>query len=76
MFIEEWIYQKLLKEPQDCSHTVLGIKFRKIQSVNFSKSAIELAAYDMPITKILEANSVKDISDFIDSNFLKSLYKE
>lgn len=76
MFIEEWIYQRLLRESQDCGCTVLGIKFHKIESAVFSKSDIELAVYDIPITKIIEENSVKEIGDYIDSLFLESLYKE
>jgi hypothetical protein len=46
------------------------IAFFTISSEMFQKTEQELLAYDMPITKILEENSVKDIGEIEDREFL------
>lgn len=46
------------------------IPFFPISSELFSKSEQELMAYEMPITKIIEQNSVKDIQKIEDTVFL------
>src|SRR5690606_8965972 len=44
--------------------------FFTISSDVFQKTEQELLAYDMPITKIIEENSVKDIQEIEDREFL------
>jgi len=39
----------------------LPIYFARVQSMRFEKTASELLAYQMPITRILESNSLKDV---------------
>ena len=46
------------------------IPFFSISSEKFAKSEQELMAYEMPITKIIEQNSVKDIQKIEDTVFL------
>ena len=46
------------------------IPFYTISSEKFEKTEQELLAYEMPITKIIEDNSVKDIQEIEDRNFL------
>jgi hypothetical protein len=46
------------------------IGFFTISSEMFQKTEQELLAYDMPITKIIEENSVKDIQEIEDREFL------
>lgn len=46
------------------------IPFYTISSEKFEKTEQELLAYDMPITKIIEKNSVNDIQEIEDRNFL------
>ena len=50
------------------------IPFFTISSEKFEKTEQELLAYEMPITKIIEENSVKDIQSIEDRQFL--LYVE
>lgn len=50
------------------------IPFFTISSEKFEKHEQELLAYEMPITKIIEENSVKDIQEIEDRQFL--LYVE
>lgn len=50
------------------------IPFFTISSEKFEKTEQELLAYEMPITKIIEENSVKDIQEIEDRQFL--LYVE
>ena len=44
--------------------------FFTISSLQFQKTEQELLAYDMPITKIIEENSVKDIQEIEDREWL------
>lgn len=48
-----------------------AIPFFKIASEKFVKSEGELLAYDYPITKIIEENSVKDIQRVEDEKFIE-----
>lgn len=50
------------------------IPFFTISSEKFEKYEQELLAYEMPVTKVIEENSVKDIQDIEDRQFL--LYVE
>jgi len=47
------------------------IPFYKIASDKFSKTEAELLAYDFPVTKVIEDNSVKDIQKVEDSKFIE-----
>jgi hypothetical protein len=47
-----------------------AIPFFKIESEKFVKNEAELLAYDYPVTKLIEENSVKDIQYVEDSKFL------
>ena len=47
------------------------IPFFKIESEKFSKSEGELLAYDYPVTKVIEENSVKDIQKIEDGKFIE-----
>jgi hypothetical protein len=49
------------------------IPFYKIESEKFSKSEGELLAYDYPVTKVIEDNSVKDIQTVEDTQFVTSV---
>lgn len=44
--------------------------FYTISSEQFQKTEQELLAYDMPITKIIEENSVKDMQEVVDRTWL------
>ncbi len=46
------------------------IPFFTISSEKFEKTEQELLAYEMPVTKIIEENSVKDIQEIEDRQFL------
>ncbi|MHC4644916.1 MAG: hypothetical protein ACYTBJ_05410 [Planctomycetota bacterium] len=46
------------------------LAFFKIESDKFSKSEGELLAFDFPVTKVIEDNSVKDIQGIEDSKFI------
>lgn len=48
-----------------------GIPFFKIESELFSKSEAELLAYDYPVTKVIEENSIKDIQYVEDGKFIE-----
>lgn len=48
-----------------------SIPFYKIESEKFSKSEAELLAYDYPVTKVIEENSVKDIQAVEDEKFIE-----
>lgn len=48
------------------------LPFYKIESDKFSKSEGELLAYNYPVTKVIEDNSVKDIQGVEDSKFLEA----
>jgi hypothetical protein len=45
------------------------VPFFTISSEKFEKTEQELLAYDMPITKIIEDNSVKDMDEIVDREF-------
>lgn len=47
------------------------IPFFKIESEEFSKNEAELLAYDYPVTKVIEENSVKDIQKIEDGKFIE-----
>lgn len=47
------------------------IPFYTISSEKFEKTEQELLAYEMPITKIIEDNSVKDLQEIKDREFLR-----
>jgi len=49
-----------------------AIPFFKIESEKFVKSEGELLAYDYPITKVIEENSVKDIQFVEDVKFIET----
>lgn len=49
------------------------IPFFKIESQKFSKSEGELLAFDYPVTKVIEDNSVKDIQTIEDTQFINSV---
>lgn len=48
-----------------------AIPFYKIESEKFVKSEGELLAYDYPITKVIEENSIKDIQKVEDIKFIE-----
>lgn len=48
-----------------------AIPFFKVESEKFVKSEGELMAYDYPITKIIEENSIKDIQKVEDEKFIE-----
>lgn len=48
-----------------------AIPFYKIESEKFVKSEAELLAYDYPVTKVIEENSVKDIQKVEDVRFIE-----
>jgi hypothetical protein len=48
------------------------LAFYKVESDKFSKSEGELLAYDYPVTKVIEDNSVKDIQGVEDSKFIEA----
>lgn len=48
-----------------------ALPFFKIESEKFVKNEGELLAYDYPITKVIEENSVKDIQRVEDSKFIE-----
>lgn len=48
-----------------------AIPFFKIESEKFVKSEGELLAYDYPITKVIEENSIKDIQKVEDVKFIE-----
>lgn len=86
MFIEEWIYQKLLREQiesgiiynrnPDYYIPPKTIRFYQISSEQFAKSEQEIKAYSMPITKILEEQSIKDLTRSIDEQIVEHIYKK
>ncbi|RKX67335.1 MAG: hypothetical protein DRP42_00625 [Tenericutes bacterium] len=47
------------------------IPFFKVESEKFSKNEAELLAYDYPVTKVIEENSVKDIQKVEDGKFIE-----
>lgn len=49
------------------------IPFFTISSEKFEKTEQELLAYEMPITKVIEDNSVKDIQEIEDREFLRHI---
>lgn len=49
------------------------VNFYRIVSDLFSKDETELLAYNYPITKVIEKNSVKDIQTIEDTNFLTAV---
>lgn len=51
------------------------IPFYKIESNNFQKTEEELLAYEMPITEVIERNSVLDIQKVEDGEFIKACDK-
>lgn len=78
MYVEEWILEKLIRERNDRERleypsyfetSFVNIPFYMVQSEQFAKTEQELKAYSMPITKIIEDNSVKDIAKSVDDDF-------
>lgn len=49
------------------------IPFFMITSEDFQKTEEELLAYEMPLTEVIERNSVKDIQKIEDQNFIDSV---
>jgi hypothetical protein len=49
------------------------VNFYRIASDLFSKDETELLAYNYPVTKVIEQNSVKDIQTIEDTNFLTAV---
>ncbi|MBC8437015.1 hypothetical protein H8D85_01680 [bacterium] len=62
---------------QPTSHYLQGeryeIPFYMISSEDFQKTEEELLAYEMPLTEVIERNSVKDIQKIEDQNFLNAI---
>ena len=50
-----------------------AIPFFTISSEKFEKNEQELLAYEMPVTKVIEDNSVKDIQEIEDREFLRHI---
>ena len=48
-----------------------ALPFFKIESQKFQKQEAELLAYDFPITKVIEENSVKDLQAIEDTKFIE-----
>lgn len=48
------------------------ISFSEVTSPMFEKNELELAAYEMPLVKIIEQNTIKDIHEREDRNWLRS----
>jgi len=48
-----------------------AVPFFKVSSERFVKNEAELLAYDYPVTKVIEENSVKDIQATEDSRFIE-----
>ena len=83
MFIEEWLYQKLIREEEEYYYYLeeiakynnnfildaVHIPLYRVESVQFIAQNQELLAYDCPITKIITENSVKDLQESIDANY-------
>jgi hypothetical protein len=67
MYIEEWLLQKLLRErEEEHSWTVFKVPFYQLTSESFELDAQEMKAYEMPITKIIEMNSVKEMYEALE----------
>ena len=49
-----------------------ALPFFKIESQKFQKSEAELLAYDYPITKVIEENSIKDLQAVEDQKFIEA----
>jgi hypothetical protein len=47
------------------------VPFFKVESDKFEKNEAELMAYDYPVTKVIEENSVKDIQKVEDGKFIE-----
>jgi hypothetical protein len=47
------------------------VPFFKVESEKFSKNEAELLAFDFPVTKVIEENSVKDIQKVEDGKFIE-----
>ena len=80
MYIEEWILEKLLREERERRQGYLympyvHVPFRRVESERFHMSAQELKAYEMPITKIIEDNSVKNIRTAVDQKLVEEFYE-
>lgn len=48
------------------------IQFQEISSPMFEKNELELAAYEMPLIKVIEQNSIKDIHEREDRQWLRT----
>lgn len=75
MYIEEWLLEKILREEQErrsgyISMPRVHVPFRQVRSERFQKTDQELKAYEMPITKIILDQSVKELSQDVDNHFL------
>jgi hypothetical protein len=80
VYIEEWQLQQILREQaeEELERQILEvlshrIEFRVIRSEVFSGIPFELQPYDFPLTEIITANSVKDMTQLIDEDLLKGL---
>lgn len=64
----------LLSEPR--SEYVEGqryvVRFQEITSPMFEKNELELAAYEMPLIKIIEQNTIKDIHEAEDKGWVRN----
>jgi len=76
MFIEEWVYQQLLREEERRllynPPPVVSVPFYKVQSEIFERTEQELLVYNMPITEILVDNSVKELQQFLDERYINT----
>ncbi len=50
------------------------VSFLSIASERFEKTEQELKAYEMPITKIIEDNSMKDLQESTDGLFMEYMF--
>jgi len=79
MYVEEWFLEKLLREEAERRQAnpgpLLKVPFYTVRSELFEKADIEMRAYEMPISKIIEDNSVKDIRRQVDAKLFEEFYE-
>ncbi len=62
MLVEEWIYQKLLREYQE--QQVFDIPFYQVTSPRFRIVSQEMRPYDIPITTVLSDELILVFDEF------------
>jgi hypothetical protein len=55
------------------SQSRFAIPFYTISSARYEKVEQQLQAFSMPISKIIEQNTIEDMNRMFDANFIKSL---